>query len=167
MNEIERRWLINGHRTNEITEPPTIIQQGYIVSNKEESVRIRYTSKTNKYYLTVKTGSGLVRKETEVEISPEQWKALWPLTEGRRIEKTRFKYRIFTDPETFQSYFAEEDHFYYPKELAGHTQIEIEFDSAIEAHSFKALDYFGKEVTNDGRYTNAELAINGLPKENE
>ena len=37
--------------------------------------------------LTVKRGSGRTRTEEEIELEPEQFDALWPLTEGRRVEK--------------------------------------------------------------------------------
>ena len=40
---------------------------------------------------TVKTGVGLVRNETEREISPEEFESLWPRTAGRRLTKTRYR----------------------------------------------------------------------------
>ena len=39
--------------------------------------------------LTVKGGSGLSRTEEEIAIDAERFARLWPLTEGRRVEKTR------------------------------------------------------------------------------
>ena len=41
-------------------------------------------------YLTVKAGAGRVRVEEEIEIEGDRFERLWPLTEGRRIEKTRY-----------------------------------------------------------------------------
>ena len=42
-----------------------------------------------RWYRTVKTGRGVARVELEEEIGRELFEALWPLTEGRRLEKRR------------------------------------------------------------------------------
>ena len=44
-----------------------------------------------RWYRTVKLGSGVARQEIE-ELMPESlFDALWPLTEGRRVSKRRYR----------------------------------------------------------------------------
>ena len=43
--------------------------------------------------------------------------------------------------------------------------MEVEFDTLEECDSFIPLKWFGKEVTEDRRYTNMRLAIDGLPND--
>ena len=40
---------------------------------------------------TVKEGSGLSRLEIEESVAPEVFDQLWPLTEGRRVHKRRYR----------------------------------------------------------------------------
>ena len=63
-----------------------------------------------KFVRTVKTGEGLERFELEEETSHELFDALWPLTEGCRVEKRRYDVPVgdfvweideFTDRELF------------------------------------------------------------------
>jgi CYTH domain-containing protein len=40
---------------------------------------------------TVKEGSGLTRLEVEEPVAPDVFDRLWPLTEGRRLRKRRYR----------------------------------------------------------------------------
>ena len=40
---------------------------------------------------------------------------------------------------------------------------EVEFESTEALEAFEPPEWFGPEVTDDGRYTNAGLALDGLP----
>ncbi len=73
--------------------------------------------------------------------------------ETRQIEKTRYDIVING------SLTAELD--IYHGNLAGLLTVEVEFSSLEEAYDFKPLDWFGEEVTEDARYSNSYLAING------
>jgi adenylate cyclase len=46
---------------------------------------------------------------------------------------------------------------------AGLVLAEVEFESMDALEAFVAPEWFGVEVTDDGRYTNAALALDGLP----
>ena len=83
--EIERKFLLKSLPAAMRGETP--ILQGYLAHDEHMEVRIRRYG--NGHFLTVKEGGGLRRRETEVEISPQQFQALWPSTEGRRLEKVR------------------------------------------------------------------------------
>ena len=85
----------------------------------------------------------------------ERFERLWPLTEGRRIEKTR--YEIPAD----DGLTIELD--VYDGALAGLVVAEIEFDSEQAADAFSGPDWLGREVTEDSRYKNQRLACEGAP----
>jgi len=152
-SEIERKFLI--------TElPPDIdnhsfkeILQGYIVITDGKEVRIR--KKGNSYYQTVKIGEGLIRKETEIEISKEQFETLWPLTESLRIEKIRYEIN-------YMEYLIELD--VYSGLLADLVVAEVEFQTEVESKSFIPPDWFGSEITDDERFKNKNLALLGIPE---
>ena len=84
-----------------------------------------------------------------------EFDAAWPHTEGRRIEKAR--HRI-----PFAEHVIELDVF--AGGLEGLVIAEVEFDSvASERRASTPPAWFGREVTDDGRYTNAALALFGRP----
>jgi adenylate cyclase len=106
--------------------------------------------------LTVKSGGGRSRVEEELEIEPERFDRLWPLTEGRQIEKTR--YEIDADG----GLTIELD--VYGGALAGLVVAEVEFDSEDGADAFDPPAWFTREVTEDARYKNQRLACDGAPE---
>ena len=69
--------------------------------------------------------------------------------DGRLIEKTRYLISL-TDKLT-----AELDVFH--GDLAPLTLVEVEFESVEEANAFTAPEWFGEDVTNDGRYHNSNM----------
>jgi CYTH domain-containing protein len=149
--EIERKWLVK-HLNKIVPINSYYIVQGYVFSSKNECLRIRQTqsvaSKEYKYYLTVKSGSGIVRNETETEISAEMFDKLYPLTEGKRVRKNRNK--VILD----NGLIAEVDLFTGLNQLV---LVEVEFTSEEEANNFIAPDWFGEDVTHDSKYINANL----------
>lgn len=106
--------------------------------------------------LTVKSSGARTRVEEELEIEPDRFERLWPLTEGRRIEKTR--YEIDADGGATIELDV------YGGALDGLVVAEVEFDSESDADGFVAPDWFGREVTDDGRYKNQWLAREGVPE---
>jgi adenylate cyclase len=129
------------------------ISQGYLaIGESGEEVRLRRIG--GETYLTVKRGLGQVREEGEVALDRGQFDALWPLTEGRRVEKTR--YRVPAEESEFELDV-------YEGELAGLVTAEVEFDSEESAEAFQPPDWLGEEVTDDDRYKNERLARDGLP----
>ena len=65
------------------------VLQGYLPLATEET-RLRVRRKGNDTVLTVKRGRGWT-VESGVAISADVFETLWPLTESRRIEKTRYE----------------------------------------------------------------------------
>ena len=148
--EIERKFLVSS-----MPEDPgrgTAIVQGYLpLASNDTELRVR--RKGDATVLTVKRGSGLDRGEDEVAISTDAFDALWPLTEGRRIEKTR--YEIAHAGATIEM-----DEF--GGELEGLLLAEIEFDSTDASERFEPPGWLGREVTGDANYGNRSLAEKGL-----
>jgi len=147
--EIERKFLVDHPPDLENFSSEEILQ-GYLLITDEKEIRIR--KKGDTYYQTVKVGEGLSRKEIEREIGKFQFEDLWPETEGKRIEKRR--YRIHYD-----TILIELD--VYAGKLTGLIIAEVEFGSEEESRLFEPPPWFGPEVTYDDRYKNKNLALSG------
>ncbi len=148
--EIERKWAVRRLPTG--LRDGRTLRQGYLASSPASSVRLRDQGDT--LLLTVKKGAGLSRTEVEVEITSDQFAALWPLTAGARVEKTRFFLAV-------GDHTAELDRF--SGALAGLLLVEVEFASEGDAQAFTPPDWFGDELTHTEGWTNAELALHGRP----
>ena len=148
--EIERKFLLKSLPDN--LRNDTEILQGYLAHDEQMEVRVRQYGE--RYVLTVKEGRGLTRRETEIAISPQQFQALWPSTEGRRLEKIR----SLADHGPF---VVEVDR--YGGNLAPLLVAEVEFASVEESERFQKPEYFGREVTEEDGYKNASLALHGIP----
>lgn len=149
--EVERKFLL--------TEPPAwldecpslAIEQGYLAVGEGAEVRLRRAGERRT--LTVKRGEGEVREEVEVELSPAQFDALWPLTDSHRVAKTRYRKSIEAELE------AEVD--VYSGHLEGLVLAEVEFPSEERSRAFEPPAWLADEVTGDQRYANHTLALNG------
>lgn len=148
--ERERTWLV---RTLPDPLPAgTPITQGYVAFDDDVAVRIRRAGE--RHVATVK-GRGL-RNRTEVEwdLTAEQFEALWPLTGCRRVEKVRHELPL-------GAHTAEVDVF--GGALEGLVVVEVEFGDDHAMAEFRPPAWFGDEVSDDPRYSNAALARDGLP----
>lgn len=146
--EIERKfWLANSpdflHRTT-----PQSIQQGYLAV-QPDGREVRLRKKEEEYSLTIKSGVGLRRTEYEVDLQPEQFRILWPATEGRRLRKKRYTHPLPT------GWLLEVD--VYEEPLAGLVIGEIEFPDEDAAQSFSPPDWLGREVTEYSFFKNKNL----------
>lgn len=142
--EIERKFLIDQFPTKLLFKTCRPVHQGYIRIEKDFEIRI-----SDHLKLTVKKGDGLVREEVETKITEENFNDLWPLTLGRRVEKTRFIYVV-------DKHLAELD--IYRGGNKGLATVEVEFPNVEEASSFIPPEWFGAEVTGNSKYKNSNLA---------
>jgi adenylate cyclase len=152
-SEIERKFLVRELPSDVHGAPAESIEQGYLAIDDDVEVRVR--RREDEFFLTIKKGSGQVRAEEEVAIDGDRFTALWELTEGRRIEKSR---RVIDVGGGTQ---FEVD--VYSDELNGLITVEAEFESEEAAERFQPPAWFGPEVTEDGRFKNRALACDGLP----
>jgi len=152
--EVERKWLVDDAPGEALAAPSQRIDQGYLTVG-EGGAETRVRRRGKRCTLTVKSGTGLVRNEAEVELSEAQFAGLWPATEGARVEKVRHTLR------------AEDGHLVeldvYDGALSGLIVAEVEFDDPWGAESFVAPYWFGREVTADPEYKNQCLALRGRP----
>jgi CYTH domain-containing protein/CHAD domain-containing protein len=151
--ERERKFLVEVVPDDLDLSDRVEMRQGYLVTGERVSVRVRDAGPKGRT-LTIKAGRGAERTELEWRLEDVQFDAVWPLTEGRRVVKTR--HRIPS-----AGHVIELDVF--GEQLQGLVVAEVEFTSMAALESFVPPDWFGSEVTDDGRYTNAALAIAGLP----
>lgn len=158
--EIERKYLIR-----QLPEPLSAysfhrIAQGYLCT--KPVVRIRRSDDT--YYLTYKGSGMMVREEYNLPLTKEAYEHLLPKIDGLLISKTRYLIPLSAArhglaglrDESSPMLTAELDIFEGP--LAPLMLVEVEFESVEEANAFVAPDWFGEDVTEDGRYHNSSLS---------
>jgi CYTH domain-containing protein len=149
--ERERRFLVAS-----LPEPlpaPEQVVQAYLTTGPA-SVRVRRIGQ-NRHVLTIKTGSGRNRLEIERDLGADEFEALWDAATDLRIVKRRHRIDLG------DGLTAELD--LYDGELEGRRLVEVEFEDDAAADDFVAPDWFGREVTDDNRYTNSSLARSGWP----
>lgn len=150
MIERERRFLVAA--LPDPMPPASHIDQAYVTT---DPLAIRVRRQDGSFTLTLKTGTGLARTEIERELSAEEFDAIWAHAHELRIRKRRHRVPLDDGNE------AELDLF--DGALAGHRIVEVEFDDDESAAAFQPPDWFGREVTDDVRFTNAALATHGWP----
>jgi CYTH domain-containing protein len=130
-----------------------LIEQGYLaLSDGDKSAEVRIRRTNGRYVLTVKKGQGESRLENEVPLPRASAEKLWPLTDGRRVKKVRYKipHRGLT---------IELD--VYRDNARGLTVAEVEFPSAAVSRRFDPPPWFGPEVTGKKKFANSRLAQTG------
>jgi CYTH domain-containing protein len=152
--EVERKFLLADVPETMRFARREPIRQGYLALDGDTEVRLRLTPKHA--VLTIKAGRGEVRTEEEVELDRRQGDALWELTEGRRLQKTRRRVRA-------GDALVEVDE--YGGALDGLVVAEVEFPDEEASRAFRPPSWFGREVTGDRRYANRSLASDGVPDE--
>ena len=144
--EIERKFLL-GEQIDLKDLDWVEINQSYIGVNPVSRVR----KMGNKYFYNQKGTGTLVREENEKEISEDTYNKIIKYRIGRTINKLR--YGIPLDNELV----AELD--YYLDDLSPLVTVEVEFKSLEDANAFVVPNWFGKEITEDVRYKNDNMAM--------
>ncbi|MCR5757431.1 MAG: CYTH domain-containing protein [Selenomonas sp.] len=150
--EIERQFLVE--KLPPLPEKFAFLAQGYI--SLEPEIRIRQIGESQ-YFLTVKRGAGLVREEWETAISFQEFgnlkERLYPGT--CMIRKKR--YRLPLPDGLIAELHVHAGH------LMGFNYVEVEFPDVESAQAFIPPSWFGREVTEDARFSYGLLAQeNGL-----
>ena len=152
--EIERKYLVRHLPVAEDELSASRIRQGYVIATPD-GIELRVRHKQDRFFQTIKIGEGLSRKEIELELTEKQFRRLWPFTKGRRVIKTRHRVPV-------GDHTAELDRF--DGDLKGLLLVEVEFASVEESLRFIPPEWFGTEVTEDSRYQNKRLAVQGIPQ---
>lgn len=143
--EIERKFLVAHLPPQLECYPHETIEQGYLCTDPVVRVRRQGTA----YYLTYKGPGLMVREEHEFPLSESGYQHLLSKVDGAVITKERYRIPV-------GKYTVELDVFdkpFLPLVLA-----EVEFETEEEARAFTPPDWFGREVTHDPAYTNANLS---------
>jgi CYTH domain-containing protein len=149
MLEIERKFLLKTPLIEFSGAPRSEIHQGYLACEPGlRQVRLRQVGA--EHSLTVKLRDGVVREEVTVSLSAPDFLALWPLTLGRRIRKTR--YRVPLGDRTVEIDVFRDRH-------EGLIIAEVEFDDEAQCRAFSPPPWLGAEVTDDPAYRNTALAL--------
>src|SRR3954447_199715 len=151
--EIERKFLVE--RLPEGLGDGEPIEQGYLAIG-DDGVEIRVRRRGDATVLTIKSGPGMVGTEEELALDARRFDSLWPLTEGRRVTKTRHLVPLDGGATAeLDVYHAAHD---------GLLTAEVEFPSAEASEAFVPPGWLGREVTGDRRYANQTLALEGTPR---
>ena len=150
--EIERRFLTAGADWRRGAEASRKIRQAYLAVTPAASVRVRIANDAAAA-LTIKSGKAEIeRAEFEYPIPVADAEELMAMRTGAVIEKQRYLLIVGGlrwEIDVFSG------------ALAGLVIAEIELDDKDQ--EFERPDWLGEEITDDGRYANASLAVNGLP----
>ncbi len=153
--EVERKFLVRELPDDLVSYPSDKIAQGYI-SLDPAGAQVRLRRRGYHTLLTIKSGRGLARAEEEFVIDGPRFERLWPSTQGRRVEKTRYRIPLDGGLTLELDVFA--------GELEGLVMAEVEFESVDDALAFAPPSWLGPEVTDDRRYGNSWLALHGVPE---
>lgn len=153
--EIERKYLLWGI-PKELRKNMVLIFQGYLsLSNPE----IRIRNENGNCYKNIKTGSGLVRGESPpIPITQEEFDQLWQKIPAElRIYKQRYRLK-------FSDLTWELDQ--YLRHHKDHYVAEVELPSAETIPQLPPAiqQVLIKEVTEDERYKNVNIAQFGFPE---
>jgi CYTH domain-containing protein len=151
--EIERKLLVPSPPPLDAAWSAQRLEQGYLAITDSAEVRIRRVDGRSSR-LTVKSAPGLTRVEEELDLDPSAFERLWPLTEGRRVVKTR--HTSDADGVTLELDI-------YEGTLTGLVVLEAEFPSESAASAWSPPPWAGREVTGEKAYANQSLALYGAP----
>lgn len=150
--EIEHKFLLKRLPLAAVDAPSVEIEQGYLPGEKlvERLRRIRFADGAEKWYRTVKAGKGVERIELEEEADADLSRAMWQLTQGRRVHKRRYSIRESDDLVWEIDEFLDRDLVLAEVELLT-SETKFEVPSWLQ----EVLD---REVTDEPEYSNARLA---------
>lgn len=144
--EIEKKYLLK-HLPDFASYEYHKIEQAYLCTNPV--VRVR--KEDNNYYMTYKGSGMLAREEYNLPLNQESYEHLKEKADGNVIGKTRYMI-----PLGKEDLVAEVDVFEEP--FAPLIMAEVEFESEEQANAFETPEWFGEEVTFDGRYHNSYMS---------
>lgn len=147
--EIERKFLIRKLPDQLDNYPHAEIEQGYLAAERG-GLQVRLRRKGADYSLTYKRGRKSAREEREIVLTLQQFHALWPATEGRRLSKIRYDVPWRKWTVEIDVYLGRHD---------GLIVAEVEFEDEKGRDTFVPPDWLGREVTGKSRYSNVVLAF--------
>ena len=145
--EIERKFLVPVLPENLASCPCHLIEQAYLCTSPV--VRIR--RQDDDFILTYKGSGMMAREEYNLPLTKESYEHLLPKADGIVITKKRYVIPLETEGLKAELDIFEGRH-------KGLRIVEVEFESEEQANHFTPPDWFGEDVTFDGRYHNSHLS---------
>ncbi|ANE35308.1 putative CYTH domain protein [Campylobacter iguaniorum] len=163
--EIERKFLLNDTflqntlQTDGVEFKQLNITQFYTqISPVNET---RYRKSDDEFFKTTKFGKGLIRQEHEIKISKQEYEKALKHAIALPISKTRYEFKLNNLPCNIDV---------YSDWLCDLAVFEIEFLTQNDAKEFVMPEFLAqnilKEITEDERYKNKNLALFGNPNFN-
>ena len=151
--EIERKYLIDKEKIpfTLVSYPSHIIEQAYLCT----SPVVRVRKEDDNYYMTYKGKGLMVREEYNLPLTAESYNHLLTKVDGKIITKTRYLIPL-NDNVLDKELLIELDVFEGAYE--GLYLAEIEFSSEEDANNFNPPNWFGEDVTFDGKYHNSKMS---------
>jgi len=146
--EIERKFLVKRLPADLKKFPHDLIEQGYLAAGRG-GLQVRLRKKGSVLSLTYKLGTKGEREEREIRLSLEQFSALWPATEGRRLTKVRYDVPWKDHTIEIDVYRGRHD---------GLVVAEVEFDDLRTCAAFEPPAWLGRDVTGKPKYSNVAMA---------
>jgi len=149
--EIEKKYLVQEIPFDLADYPFKKIEQGYL-SVEPEGTEVRVRRIGDEFFITAKSSGVVTRSEYEFSINRRNYDGLMEMTSGRQVQKRRYfiphgKFTIELDV--------------FEGKLKGLITAEVEFKNEAEADKFSPPDWFGKDVSAEGKYKNKNLAMTG------
>jgi len=148
--EIERKYLLRRMPDEAQGAPSVEITQGWLPGT-ELRERLRRTKSASgvRFFRAVKLGKGIRRVEIEEATTPELFRRLWPLTDGRRVTKRR--YAVEHDGLVWEI-----DVFSDRKLVLA--EVELRSEDIVPVPPEWLAPHIVREVTGESQYVNANLA---------
>ncbi len=148
--EIERKYLLRALPERVRGAESVEIEQGYLPGGAvRERLRRAAGPRGARWTRTVKVGTGVSRAEFEEQVSPSEFERLWPLTEGARLRKRR--YRVPDGELTWEI-----DEFLDRPLVLAEIELPAE-DTPVEPPEWLA-PCIVREVTGEAEYSNLRIA---------
>ena len=144
--EIERKYLIDTPPEDYRSWPFHQIEQAYLCT--APTVRVRREDDT--YYMTYKGGGLLAREEYNLPLTKEAYGHLLAKADGRILTKKRYLLPLHADLTVEMDVFE--------GAYEGLILAEVEFPTEEAALAFTPPEWFGRDVTFTGEYSNSRLA---------
>lgn len=140
--EIERKFLISGFPEGLPLLAEAVLKQGYLCTDPVVRIRSKEQNGSMTYRLCFKGEGRLVRQETELDLTAEQFAELQNLLRAPMVRK---EFRVYALPggERLECSLVD-GAFYYA---------EVEFPTVEAAHAFTPPAFLGREVTEEAGFS--------------
>lgn len=150
--EIERKFLVDKIKWQALNKPaPVLIRQAYLLTDPDKTIRVRIMETSA--FITIKSNEkGIARMEFEYAIPVSDANKLLSIC---GLEVSKLRYKIFYDDKLWEI-----DEFLQENEGLIVAEIELNNQSEI----FSKPDWVAKDVTEDKRFSNANLSLHPFSK---